>query len=85
MTNPIWDMAISLKEFKRTLKNPRSERFLPFFVRVLCRVPFREAFRHFISVRVYKKHYPKARRFVNSDPLGAGRVPFWDFLYKQMK
>lgn len=84
MSHPMWDMKISPAEFKKVLKNPRDRRFSVFFVRVLSRVPFSEAFHKFITPFLFKKYYPRVRRQVNADLLGAGRVSFWDWLYKRI-
>ena len=84
MINPTWDMNINLKEFKKVLKNPRDKRFPAFFARVLSRVPFYEAFRDFITPRQFKKYYPKFSRQLKADLIGAGRIPFWEWLYKKL-
>lgn len=85
MINPTWDLNISLNHFKKVLRHPQDKRFPYFFTRVLSRVPFYEAFHHFITPRQFKKYYPKVRRAVDADLLGAGRIPFWDWLYKKLK
>ena len=84
MTHPTWDLKISPAEFKKVLQNPRDRRFYNFFIRVLSRVPFMEAFHGFITPTLFKKHYTHVRRQVNADLLGAGRVPFWDWLYRKI-
>jgi len=84
MINPTWDLNLSLKEFKKVLRNPRDKRFPFFFARVLSRVPFREAFHGFITQRQFTTYYPSLRKKVDSDLLGAGQVPFWDWLYRRI-
>lgn len=84
MTHPAWDLNLSLREFKRVLKNPRDKRFPLFLARVLSRVPFHEAFHHFITPNQFQRHYRKVRQLIDADLLGAGRLPFWDWLYRRI-
>lgn len=85
MTNPIWDLNVNLREFKKVLKNPRDARFEFFLSRVLSRVPFYHAFHGFITPHQFKKYYPKVRHNLDADLLGAGRLFFWDWLHKKIK
>ena len=84
MTNPAWDLKVSLRTFKSVLKNSKDERFTKFFARTLARVPFREAFHHYITKQQFKKYYPKMRKHLKSDLLGISRIEFWDFLYRKV-
>lgn len=84
MTNPIWDMKIGLKEFKRVLKQPKDHRFPLFLARALSRVPFYEVFHGFITPQQFKKHFGKIKPLIRTDPLGAGRLEFWEWLYPRI-
>lgn len=84
MTNPVWDMKISIKEFKRVLKRPKDHRFYLFLSRVLSRVSFYEVFHDFITPGQFKKYFGKSRPLVRTDPLGAGRLEFWEWLYSRI-
>ncbi|GEM_PF-4695187 len=85
MIHPNWDLNISLNQFRKVLKNPKDKRFSLFFTRVLSRVPFREVFHYFITPKQFKKYYLKLRKQINADFAGAGKIEFWDFLYKKVK
>ena len=84
MTNPTWDMKIGLKEFKRVLKSPGDPRFHLFLARVLSRVPFFEVFHGFITPRQFKRDFRKIKHLIRIDPLGAGRLEFWEWLYPKI-
>lgn len=84
MMNPVWDLDVSPRQFKRVLRHSRDERFPNFFVRVLSRVPFREVFHRYITPQQFKKYYPKFRRRLESDLIGAGRTPFWNWLHRRL-
>ena len=84
MTHVTWDLGIGLPEFKRVLKRPKDPRFIPFFARVLSRVPFQEAFHRFITPAQFRKYYRNVRSELNADIFGAGRIRFWDWLHKRI-
>ena len=82
--NPFWEYNVSRKQCKKVINNPMDKRFFEFLSRVLSYVPAREVFREYITPRHFKKYYPKVRRFVDADLVGAGRLEFWDWLYKRL-
>lgn len=84
MINPTWDLNVSPGQFRKVLKNPRSSRFNLYFARVLSRVPFYEVFHRFITPRQFIRHYPRIRRWLVIDLFGAGRLRFWDWLYRRL-
>ena len=84
MNHPVWDLNVSKREFKKVLQKPDDDRFLFYFSRVLSRVPFREAFHQYITLHQFKKYFPQARRLMNADLLGAGRLSFWNWLYRKV-
>lgn len=84
MNNPVWDMPLSKAAFKKVLKNPRDKRFLPFLARTLSWVPFYDVFREYITPAQFKKYFPRVRREIDTDLLGAGRLPFWKWLYRRL-
>ena len=84
MSHPTWDLNLKLKDFKKVLKHPEDKRFLTFFSRVLSRVPFYDVFHGFMTPQEFKKHYPRVRKRLETDLLGAGRLPFWNWLYRKI-
>lgn len=84
MSYPIWDLDVSLQEFKKALKHSRGRQFYLYLARVLSRVPFRDVFKKYITPQQFKKHYKKVRRLVDADLLGAGRIAFWDWVYRRL-
>lgn len=84
MYNPCWDMNISRGTFKKVLHNPRDRRFPGYFARLLSYVPFFEVFHGFITPAQFKKYFPRIRHLVGADLVGAGRLEFWNWLYKRM-
>lgn len=85
MFNLCWDMDVSPRDFKKVLKNPRDKRFPDFFARLLSYAPFFHVFHRYITPAQFKKHFPKVRPLVDADLIGAGRLEFWDWLYKRLK
>ena len=85
MSHPTWDMELSLSQFKKILKHPRDGRFRLLMARTLSRVPFYEVFHQFMTPRQFKRHYPHVRRLIDADLLGAGRIEFWDWLYRRIR
>ena len=84
MYNPCWDMKTSPATFRKVLKNPGDRRFPDYFVRVLSWVPFHQVFHRYITPRQFKKQFPKVKRLLNADIAGAGRLEFWNWLYKKL-
>lgn len=82
--NPFWDSEISRREVKKVLKHPRDRRFGPFLARILSYLPPYEVFHKYITPGQFKSHYPKVKRLVDEDLIGAGRLEFWDWLYKKL-
>lgn len=82
--NPFWEYNISRQECKKVLKKPGDRRFVPYLARLLSYVPAAKVFRYYITPRQFKKHYPRVRKLVDADPVGAGRLEFWNWLYKKL-
>lgn len=85
MSHATWDLKISPRTFRKILKNPKDKNFHFLMARLLSRVPFMEVFRHhYITLTQFKKYYPKVRKQMQADLLGAGRIKFWNWLYKKI-
>lgn len=84
MTYPLWDLNVTVEEFKRVLNSPKDCNFRPFFARLLSRVPFYRVFHDFITPEQFIAHFRQVRRTMATDPLGQGRLPFWEWLYRQL-
>lgn len=79
-----WDIALSPLQVRRILKDPRHRDFLFLFGRVLSRVPHYVVFKKYLSKAVFRKNFPRVKKIMCADPVGAGRVAFWQFYFDWM-
>lgn len=79
-----WDIALSPVQVRRILKDPRHREFLFLFGRVLSRMPHYVVFKKYLSKAVFRKNFPRVKKIMYADPVGAGRVSFWQFYYDWM-
>ena len=81
-----WDVRRSDGEIRRILKNPEHPSFLHYASLLLSRtnVP-KEVFGKYLEKETFCVHWQKIKRRMSKDRWDAGRVQFWQEIYRYLK
>jgi len=80
-----WDVNIQDAELKAILKDRNNKHFFWAASRVLSRARFWDVFKRYISCEMFLRIWPEMKEPLRMDPIGAGRIDFWDWVYTKLK
>jgi len=79
-----WDVNIPDGELRVILKDQNNKHFVWAASRVLSRARFWDVFRKYLSSEMFLRIWPEMKDRLRVDPIGAGRIDFWDWVYTRL-
>lgn len=81
-----WDVRRSDEEVRRILKNPQDANFLYYSSLLLARSNSpKEVFGSYLKIEDFCREWPGIKRRMRKDQWNAGRIQFWEEIYRHLK